>query len=173
MAERDRDRDRPHPTQIQVHPQHRYDHLGAGGKPLLPRSGPSASQVLAVVTLLPVAGTLLALAGLTLVGSLIGVLVTTPLFIIFSPVIVPAAIAIGLAVTGFFTSGAFGLTGLTSLSWILNCFRQSTGSVPEIADQAKRRMADMAGYVGQKTKEVGQDTQNKAHEVGKTGTVRT
>lgn len=173
MAERDRDRDRPHPHQVQVHPQHRYEHLGAGAKSLLPRRGPSASQVVAVVTLLPVAGTLLALAGLTLAGSLIGLLVTTPLFIIFSPVIVPAAIAIGLAMTGFFTSGAFGLTGLTSLSWILNSFRQSSGSVPEMADQAKRRMADMAGYVGQKTKEGGQEIQSKPPEVGKTGTVRT
>ncbi|XP_044503939.1 oleosin H1-like [Mangifera indica] len=173
MAERDRDRDRPHPHQVQVHPQHRYEHLGAGAKSLLPRRGPSASQVVAVVTLLPVAGTLLALAGLTLAGSLIGLLVTTPLFIIFSPVIVPAAIAIGLAMTGFFTSGAFGLTGLTSFSWILNSFRQSSGSVPEMADQAKRRMADMAGYVGQKTKEGGQEIQSKPPEVGKTGTVRT
>ncbi|KAJ0111566.1 hypothetical protein Patl1_02814 [Pistacia atlantica] len=171
MAERDRDRPQPH--QLQVHPQHRYDHHGAGVKSLLPRRGPSASQVLAVVALLPVGGTLLALAGLTLAGSIIGLLVTTPLFIIFSPVIVPAAIAIGLAVAGFFTSGAFGLTGLTSFSWILNSFRQSTGSVPDMADQAKRRMADMAGFVGQKTKEVGQEIQSKAHEVGKTGTGRT
>lgn len=171
MAERDRDLSHPH--QLQVHSQHRYDHYGAGVKSLLPRRGPSTSQVLAVVTLLPVGGTLLALAGLTLAGSIIGLVVTTPLFIIFSPVIVPAAIAIGLAVAGFFTSGAFGLMGLTSFSWILNSLRQCIGSVPEMADQAKLRMADMAEYVGQRTKEVGQEIQSKANEAGKTGTGRT
>ena len=164
----DRERDRPQPHQLQVHPQHRYD---AGPKSFMPKRGPSASQVLAVITLLPIGGTLLALSGLTLAGSVIGLLITTPLFIIFSPVIVPAAIVIGLAVTGFFTSGAFGLTGLTSFSWVLNSFRQTTGS--EMADQAKRRMADVAGYVGQKTREVGQEIQTKAHEVGKTGAGRT
>ncbi|MQJ21776.1 hypothetical protein EI020_24650, partial [Escherichia coli] len=68
----------------------------------------------------------------------------------------------------FFTSGAFGLTALSSLSWVLNSFRQATGTVPELADEAKRRMADMAGYVGQKTKDVGQEIQIKAHEAGKT-----
>nr|QUV72339.1 oleosin [Anacardium occidentale] len=167
MAERDRDRDRQQPHQLQVHPQYRYDRHGAGVQSLLPRRGPSMSQVLAVVTLLPVVGTMLALAGLTLAGSIIGLMIATPLFIMFSPVIVPAAITIGLAVAGFFTSGAFGLTGLTSFSWILNSFRQCTRSVPEMADQAKRRIADMAEYVGQKTKEVGQDIQSKPHEVGK------
>nr|AWA46068.1 high MW oleosin isoform 1 [Canarium ovatum] len=166
MADRDRERDRPQPHQLQVHPQQRYD---AGVKALMPKRGPSASQVIAVITLLPVGGTLLLLAGLTFAGSVIGLLVTTPLFVLFSPVLVPAAITIGLAVTGFFASGAFGLTGLTSFSWVLNSFRETTGSVPEMADQAKRKMADMAGFMGQKTKEVGQEIQTKAHEVGKTG----
>ncbi|KAL5864322.1 hypothetical protein ACOSQ3_001836 [Xanthoceras sorbifolium] len=166
MADQFRDRDRPQPHQIQVHPQHRgYD---AGVKTLMPRRGPSTSQVLAVLVLLPVGGTLLALAGITLAGTFIGLCVATPLFIIFSPVLVPAAITIGLAVAGFFTSGAFGLTALSSLSWVLNSFRQATGTVPEMADQAKRRVANMAGFVGQKTKEVGQEIQSKAHEVGRT-----
>nr|AWA46069.1 high MW oleosin isoform 2 [Canarium ovatum] len=155
MADRDRERDRPQPHQLQVHPQ-RYD---PGAKSLMPKRGPTASQVIAVLTLLPVGGTLLLLSGLTLAGSVIGLLVTTPLFVIFSPVLVPAAVTIGLAVTGFFASGAFGLTGLTSMSWVFNYLRKATGSM----------MADMAGYVGKKTKEMGQEVQTKAHEVGKTG----
>ncbi|KAF2308486.1 hypothetical protein GH714_009939 [Hevea brasiliensis] len=54
--------DRSQPHQVQVHPQLRYD-PGYKGQ----QKGPSASKVLAVVTLLPVGGGLLALAGLTLV----------------------------------------------------------------------------------------------------------
>lgn len=156
----DRDRDRPQPHQLQVHPQHRG--YGEGGvKTLLPQRGPSASQVLAVVTLLPVGGTLLGLAGLTLVGTLIGLALTTPLFVICSPVLVPAAVLFGLAVTGFLSSGAFGLTGLSSLSWVLSRFRQKA---PEQMDYAKRRMQEAAGHLGQKTKEVGEKIQTKAQE---------
>ncbi|KAJ6970571.1 hypothetical protein NC653_034995 [Populus alba x Populus x berolinensis] len=74
-------------------------------------------------SLLPVGGTLLFLAGLTLVGTLTGLAVATPLFVIFSPVLVPAALVIGLGVLGFLTSGAFGLTALSSLSWMASYIR--------------------------------------------------
>lgn len=162
----DRDRDRPQPHQIQVHPQGRRYEVGApgaGGRGILPQKGPSTGQVLAAVTLLPVGGTLLALAGLTLVGTLIGLAITTPLFIIFSPVLVPAIFLVFLAVTGFLSSGAFGLTGLSSLSWVVNSFRQKA---PEQLDYAKRRMQDAAIQLGQKTKDVGQTIQSKAQEGG-------
>lgn len=155
------------PHQLQVHSQHRYDQGGV--KSLLPQQGPSKGKILALITLLPVGGTLLGLAGLTLIGTLIGLAVATPLFILFSPVLVPAALTIGLAVTGFLTSGTFGLTGLTSLSFLVNSLRQATGSVPEQLDHAKRRMQDLAMYTGQKTKDMGQTIQSKAQEIGQEG----
>ncbi|XP_050225136.1 oleosin 18.2 kDa-like [Mercurialis annua] len=148
--------DRAQPHQVQVH---RYE---PGYK--AQQKGPSASKVLAVMTLLPIGGGLLGLSGMTLAGTLIGLAVTTPVFIIFSPVIVPAAIVVGLAMMAFMASGAFGLTGATSVSWVLKYIREATRTMPESLDQAKRRMQDMAGYVGQKTKEVGQEIQRKAHE---------
>ncbi|XVF14056.1 hypothetical protein REPUB_Repub09cG0023900 [Reevesia pubescens] len=157
------DRDRNQPQQVQVHPQHRFDHQGGKN---YNQSGPSTNQVLAVLTLLPVGGTLLALAGLTLTGTVIGLCVATPLFIIFSPVLVPAAIAVCLAVGGFLSSGAFGLTGLSSLTYVFNRLRRVTGTEQLDLDQAKRRMQDMAGYVGLKTKEVGQKIETKAHDQG-------
>lgn len=162
-----RDRDRTTPGhQLQVRPQ--YDlgqHRGTGQT----SSGPSASQVMAVVFLLPVGGSLLGLAGLTLVGTLIGLAVATPLFVVFSPVLVPAALTIGLAVMAFMTSGAFGLTALSALSYVVNYLRQMTGSMPDQLDQAKKKMTDLAAYTGQKTKEVGQTIKDKAQEAGKEG----
>lgn len=143
--------------------QHRYD---GGVRTLFSEMGPSASQVMAVLAGVPIGGTLLLLAGMSLIGSLVGLAIVTPLFILFSPVLVPAALAIGLSVAGILTSGACGVTGLMSFSWVANYVRESmwAGAVPETMDSAKQRMADMAGYVGQKTKEVGQDIQTKAHE---------
>ncbi|XP_010524296.1 PREDICTED: oleosin 5 [Tarenaya hassleriana] len=153
---------RTQPHQLQVHPQRQHE---GGVKTLLPQRGPSATQVLAVVTGIPVGGTLMILAGLTLAGSVIGLMVAFPLFVIFSPIIVPAAIAVGLAVMGFLASGAIGLTGLSSMSWVLNYLSRAKEAVPEQIDYAKRRMAGVAGYVGSKTKDVGQSIETKAHEV--------
>ncbi|KAJ4961247.1 hypothetical protein NE237_021157 [Protea cynaroides] len=132
--------------------------------------GPTTSQILAVITLFPIGGILLTLAGVILTITVIGLALTTPLFVIFSPVLVPAAIVIGLAVLGFLTSGAFGLTALSALSWILNYLRGAR--VPEHMEYAKRRMRETmretADQVGQKTKDLGQGIQNKAHEAGRT-----
>ncbi|GFY83118.1 hypothetical protein Acr_02g0013580 [Actinidia rufa] len=118
--------------------QHRYE---GGFK--AKRAGPPASKILAVLSLLPVGGTLLGLAGVTLVATLVGLAVATPLFLVFSPVLIPTAAALDLAVAGFIVSGAFGLTGLTSMSWVAKQFRQ------EVAVQ------------------MGQAIENKAKEAGK------
>ncbi|MCD9643806.1 hypothetical protein HAX54_031652 [Datura stramonium] len=157
--------ERQYPHQVQVHPASRYE--GGMRATLLPQKGPSTSQVLAIVTLVPVGGILLGLAGLTLLGTIIGLAVATPVFLLFSPVLVPAAITVALAVAGFLTSGAFGLTGLSSLSWIVNYFKQGR-TMTEQLDYTKRRIqeraADAAAQVGQKTKEAGQALQSKAQE---------
>ncbi|KAF8399753.1 hypothetical protein HHK36_015624 [Tetracentron sinense] len=148
--------------------QHQPQHGTNGFKSLLPEKGPSRSQVLAVVTLFPVGAILLTLSGLTLAGSVIGLALTTPVFVIFSPVLVPAALTICLAVTGFVASGAFGLTALSSLSWTVNYLRGARTAVPEQLDHAKRRMMETAGQMGQRTKEMGQGIQSKTHEGGRT-----
>ncbi|KAA8542264.1 hypothetical protein F0562_023600 [Nyssa sinensis] len=109
------------------HQQQPYDAM----KSLLPEKGPSTSKVIAVVTLLPVGGVLLFLSGLILTGTLIGLALTTPLFVICSPVLVPAALVMCLAVAGFLTSGAFGITALSSLSWIINYMPDKLGRLLE------------------------------------------
>ncbi|KAF8075440.1 hypothetical protein N665_1093s0001 [Sinapis alba] len=137
----------------------------AGGyKSMMPERGPSTTQVLSFLVGVPVVGSLLAIAGLLLAGSVIGLLISIPLFLLFSPVIVPAALTIGLATIGFLASGVFGLTGLSSVSWVMNYLRGTRKSVPEQLEYAKRRMADAVGYAGQKGKEMGQHVQDKAHE---------
>ncbi|KAL2459482.1 Uncharacterized protein Fot_54731 [Forsythia ovata] len=136
------------------------------------KGGPSTSQVLAVVTLFPVGGVLLCLAGLTLAGSLICLALTTPLFVIFSPVLVPAVFTIGLAVVGFLTSGAFGITALSSLSWLINYMRRVSGTMPEQLEHTKRRVQDTAGQIGQKARETGQKAQDKNKSLSKNRYIR-
>ncbi|KAK4344126.1 hypothetical protein RND71_037220 [Anisodus tanguticus] len=136
--------DRQYPHQVQVHPSTRYE---GGIRTLLPQKGPSTSQVLAVVTLVPVGGILLGLAGLTLIGTIIGLCVATPLFLLFSPVLVPAAITVALAVTGFLTSG-----------------RTTMEQLDYTKRRIQERVADATATVGQKTKDVGQTIQNTAQQ---------
>ncbi|KAG2678792.1 hypothetical protein I3843_11G021500 [Carya illinoinensis] len=124
--------------------------------------GPPTSKVLAVVTLLPLAGFFLLLSGLTLGATLIGLAVSAPLFFICSPVLVPAAVVIALAVTAFLASGAFGITGFSSLSWIANYLRRTR--VPEQLEHAKRRAQEAPGPMGQKAREMGQTVTGKAQE---------
>lgn len=159
-----------HQVHVQ-HPQHQSHYEGGRGtgtmKDHLPSSGPTTSQVLAVVTLLPITGTLLGLAGIILAGTLIALAVATPLFVIFSPILVPAAILLAGTVTAFMTSGAFGLTGLSSLSWVLNSFRAR-----EPLDYAKRQMQEAAIAAGEKTKQTGEMIKSKAQGEGREG-VRT
>ncbi|XP_045812545.1 oleosin Ara h 10.0101-like [Trifolium pratense] len=146
----------------------RYD---GGITSFLSERGPSAYQILATVGGFFIGGTLLLLASISFIASLIGLAIMTPLFILFSPVLVPAALTIGLAVAGILTADACGLTGLMSLSWTVRYIRDLQEAVPEQIDSVKGRVADVASYVGQKTKdvgqktkEVGQDIQTKAHE---------
>jgi hypothetical protein len=144
-----------------------------GGRPMteqvkgmLPDKGPSASQALTVATLFPLGGFLLVLSGLLLAGTVVGLALATPVFLLFSPVLVPAALTIGAAVTGFLTSGALGLGGLSSLTVLANTARQAFQKTPDYVEQARRRMADAAAAAGQKTQQAGQAIQSRAQEAG-------
>ncbi|XP_074565256.1 oleosin 16 kDa-like [Curcuma longa] len=86
-------------------------------------------------------GSMLVLSGLTLAATVVGLAVATPLLVIFSPVLVPAAISAALVAAGFLTSGGFGLAALSVLSWM---YKYLTGKQPPGADQleeARRRVA--------------------------------
>ena len=61
---------------------------------------------------------LLVLAGLSLSGTAVAFIATMPLFVVFSPVLVPAGITTGLLAMGLAASGGSGLTALSIISWL-------------------------------------------------------
>jgi hypothetical protein len=84
---------------------------------------------------------MLVLSGLILAGSVIALTVATPVLVIFSPVLVPAAIVLALMAAGFITSGGLGVAALSVFSWM---YKYLTGKHPLGADQldhAKARLA--------------------------------
>ncbi|KAL3599266.1 hypothetical protein D5086_007184 [Populus alba] len=78
-----------------------------------PRQQPRSHQVVKATTAVTTGGFLLVVSSLTFTATVILLAIATPLLIIFSPVIVPAMIAVHLLLMGFLASGGFGVTGIT------------------------------------------------------------
>lgn len=93
---------------------------------------PGSTQVVKAATAVTAGGSLLIIAGLILAGTVIALTIATPLFVIFSPVLVPAVITVALLSLGFLASWGFGVAAITVLAWI---YRYFTGMHPPGADQ--------------------------------------
>lgn len=113
-------------------------------------------QAVKAATAATAGGSLLVLSGLTLAGTVIALTIATPLLVIFSPVLVPAAIAVFFLVLGFLTSGGFGVAAVTVLSWI---YRYVTGRHPPGAEQlesARMKLASKAREMKDRAEQFGQ-----------------
>jgi hypothetical protein len=105
---------------------------------------PALMCALKAATAATAGGSMLVLSGLILAGTVIALTVATPVMVIFSPVIVPAGIALALMAAGFVTSGGLGIAALSVFSWM---YKYLTGKHPPGADQldhAKARLASKA-----------------------------
>lgn len=82
------------------------------------------------------------LSALTLAWTVIGLALVTPMVVIFSPVLVPAAIAGLLLAAGFLSSGGFVVAALSVLVWMLQYL---AGKQPVGADQLYQVRTAIAG----------------------------
>lgn len=98
-------------------------------------------QMVKASTALTFGGSLSVLSGLTLTAAIICLTAVTPLLVIFSPVLVPAAIAMLLLATGFFSSGGLGVTAAFVFYWLHNYV---TGKHPVGADRLDQLAAKLA-----------------------------
>ncbi|KAI3471015.1 hypothetical protein Pfo_027678 [Paulownia fortunei] len=103
---------------------------------------PRSHLMVKAATAATAGGSLLVLSGLTLAGTVIALTMATPLLVIFSPVLVPAAITIFLVVSGFLASGGFGVAAISVLTWI---YRYVTGKKPPGAEQLDTAREKVAG----------------------------
>uniref|UniRef100_A0A0A9A8C6 Oleosin n=1 Tax=Arundo donax TaxID=35708 RepID=A0A0A9A8C6_ARUDO len=67
---------------------------------------------------------MLLLSGLALTGTVLALIVATPLLVIFSPVLVPAGITVALLTAGFVSSGGFGAAAVGVLAWMYRYLQQ-------------------------------------------------
>ncbi|CAK7353108.1 unnamed protein product [Dovyalis caffra] len=146
----------------QSRPMSRYE-------PAVPAQ-PTSRKAVKFVTAGAIGAALLVLSGLTLTGTVIAVVVATPILVLFSPVLVPAATVVFLVTSGFFFSGGFGLAAIMVLLWIYNYV---TGKHPPGADKldyARGRIAETAKDMKDRAKEYGQYVQQKAQDATQTQT---
>ncbi|XP_065006646.1 oleosin L-like [Musa acuminata AAA Group] len=118
-------------------------------------------QVVVKAVVAAVAGmSLLVLSGLTLAWTVIALAVATPLLMIFSPVLVPAAIVVLLLAAGFLASGGLGVAALAVLWWM---YKDLTGKQPpgvELLEQVRQRLVSKARDI----RESLQQQQQQLHE---------
>ncbi|KAF8099015.1 hypothetical protein N665_0254s0016 [Sinapis alba] len=88
---------------------------------------PSFKSVLTSILATQAAIFLLLLAGVSLAGTAIAFIATMPLFVVFSPVLVPAGVATGLLATGLAAAGSSGAMAVTVILWL---YKRATGKEP-------------------------------------------
>ncbi|TYI71957.1 hypothetical protein E1A91_D07G025700v1 [Gossypium mustelinum] len=99
----------------------------------LNNSAPSPRQTAKFLTATTLGAMFLFLSGLTFTGTVIALVMATPLMVLFSPVVVPAGLAILLVTTRFLFSGGCGVAVITALSWVHNYVQGKHNTPPGAA----------------------------------------
>ncbi|KAM1158765.1 hypothetical protein ACFX19_032586 [Malus domestica] len=101
-------------------------------------------QLAMASTAITFSGSLSVLSSLTLTAVVIGLVAATPLLVIFSPVLVPAGVAMLLLNTGLVMSGGLGATAAMVFYWVYN---YATGQHPVGADKLDQLASTLASGV--------------------------
>ncbi|KAK7311817.1 hypothetical protein RJT34_10191 [Clitoria ternatea] len=126
---------------------------------------PPARQTVKFITAATIGVTLLLLSGLILTGTVIGLIIATPLLVLFSPILVPAAIVLFLAASGFLFSGGCGVAAIAALSWLYTYVSGNHPAGTDTFDYAKGLLADKARDVKERAKDYGGYAQGRIQEV--------
>ncbi|KAK3132382.1 hypothetical protein QOZ80_6AG0520580 [Eleusine coracana subsp. coracana] len=120
-------------------------------------AGPRAPAAAVAALLGP---SLLGLSALALAATLT---CAAPLLLLFSPVLVPAALGAALTAAGLAASGALGVAGVSALAWAVECAWTARGAaggvsgmvVQPLDDGKQRRRGDdgAAAFVGHRLRE--------------------
>lgn len=119
-------------------------------------------QPVKLLTAATIGLTLLLFSGLTLTGTVIALALATPLLVLFSPILVPAGIALFLVSAGFLFAGGCGVAAIAALSWVYNYV---AGKHPLGADQldyAGAMIADKARDIKERARDYGHYVQGVA-----------
>ncbi|XP_061365202.1 oleosin G [Gastrolobium bilobum] len=127
----------------------------------LQEHSPNSTQLAGLLTLLVTGSILLLLTGLTVAGTIMGLIFFSPLIIVSSPIWVPAGTLLFLATAGFLSMCGFGLVLVASVSWMYRYFRGLHPPGSDRVDYARNRIYDTASHVKDYAREYGGYLQSK------------
>ena len=105
---------------------------------------PSFKSVLTSILATQAAIFLLLLAGVSLAGTAVAFIASMPLFVVFSPILVPAGVATGLLATGLAAAGSSGAMAVSLILWV---FKYTN----KIYDYGKFIFTNFKSYIGWET----------------------
>ncbi|KAL7166395.1 hypothetical protein ACSBR2_037133 [Camellia fascicularis] len=126
---------------------------------------PTSRHSIMLLTASAIGAALLFLSGLTITGTVISLVIATPVLIVFSPILFPTGMIIFLATAGFLFSGGCGVAAAAALAWLYNYIagKRRRGAVAEQLDYTRMRIASRARDMRERAREYGQKVQqNKA-----------
>ncbi|CAI9773130.1 unnamed protein product [Fraxinus pennsylvanica] len=116
-------------------------------------SAPSSGQAMRFLSAATIGGVLLGLSGLALTGTVIALIIATPVLVLVSPILIPAGIVLFLVTVGFLFAGGCGVVALAALSWIYNYVAGKHPPGSDQLDYARMRIANKARDVKERAKE--------------------
>ncbi|GMH17084.1 hypothetical protein Nepgr_018925 [Nepenthes gracilis] len=108
---------------------------------------PNSNQLIGVLTLIISGAILLLLSGITITTVVFGLIFFAPLIVISSPIWLPIAVVLFVAVGGFLSICGFFLTVIAAASWLYKYFRGLHPLGSDRFDYARSRIANTASHV--------------------------
>ncbi|KAI5083710.1 hypothetical protein GOP47_0003453, partial [Adiantum capillus-veneris] len=96
--------------------------------------------------------------------TVISLIVLTPVFIFFSPILVPLGFVLFLCAAGLLTAGGAALATVTAISWVYKYFKGRHPPGAEQVDYAVRQLQETAEHVKHKARDLGGQIQSKGQE---------
>ncbi|KAI4335820.1 hypothetical protein L6164_014429 [Bauhinia variegata] len=127
----------------------------------LQENAPNSTQLVGLLTFLVSGAILLMLTGITITGTVLGLIFFTPLIILSTPLWVPAGTVFFLTTAGFLTACGFSVVVVAALSWMYRYFRGLHPPGSDRVDYARSRIYDTASHVKDYAREYGGYLQSK------------
>ncbi|MCO5589268.1 hypothetical protein L7F22_043234 [Adiantum nelumboides] len=115
---------------------------------------PTSSQVVGFLTLLTTASILLFLGGLAVAATVTTLVILTPLFIFFSPILVPAGFLLVLAFAATLTAGGFAIAAGSAIFWLYKYIKGRHPPGSDHVEYACARIHDTAAHMRGKARDL-------------------
>ncbi|KAI4344044.1 hypothetical protein L6164_011319 [Bauhinia variegata] len=127
----------------------------------LQEHAPNSTQLVGLLTFLITGAILLVLTGITVAGTILGLVFIMPLIIVSSPLWVPVGTVLFIAAAGFLIVCGFGVVAVAASSWMYRYFRGLHPPGSDRIDYARSRIYDTASHVKDYAREYGGYLQSK------------